>query len=270
MVHGFLYGLRVQLAVRMMESRCPACGSGCGHDDVELWGNKLLACNSCGSWHARGTNAADYDAVYTTPEYQDAQQRALARVSDWSTLVHHATYAPFFENSLTESSGDNLLLDVGCGVGRFLRAAQTQGWKVRGIDVSEEAIISGKIGADFAMSTESLSEIAASGVRFNAVTAFEVLEHLTQPINLISDMMHVLKPGGRVFCTVPNRESASVVSTNRPDWLPPIHLQFFTAMGVRRLFERAGVQEVETGFISPGSPPDPIGIWVTGRAPGRL
>jgi SAM-dependent methyltransferase len=157
---------------------------------------------------------------------------------------------------------------------------------VKGIDVSETAIRIGKENSSLVMSTESFSDLAASGASFDVVTAFEVLEHLETPVRFVSEAMSLLKPGGHFFCTVPNRCSPTVLATNRPDWLPPIHLQFYTEPGLTRLLKRAGLTSVCTGLIS-SEPrarggrlrriadalkgrsgevrPDPLGIWAFGR-----
>ena len=113
------------------------------------------------------------------------------------------------------------------------------------------------------------------------MTAFEVLEHVREPVELVKSAMALLHNGGWFFCTVPNRESPTVLKTRRPDWLPPVHLQFFTQMAMQQLLERAGGRNVRTGFVEvrtqqsrvmrrirrvlkPFLPParlDPLGIW---------
>ncbi len=173
------------------------------------------------------------------------------------------------------------LLDVGCGVGRFLVAARSAGWETRGIDVSKKAVEIGRCGAGLELSCDTIEQIYRAGDRFSAVTAFEVLEHVQEPNEFVQSALSLLNEGNWFFCTVPNRESPTVLKTIRPDWLPPVHLQFFTEQALRRLLERAGGENVRTGFVVAdsmsaslrgkamrltkrlllGARPDPLGIW---------
>jgi SAM-dependent methyltransferase len=231
-------------------------------------------------WSWRKDTSADYDRVYESAEYEEAQVNPLKAAVDPEEFLRHSTYAPFFRE-IPMKTGDSLL-DVGCGVGRFLIAARSVGWKTRGIDVSKKAVEIGVSETGLELSCESLEELQAAKNRFHAVTAFEVLEHVREPVELIRAAFELLHDGGWFFCTVPNRESRTVQTIQRPDWLPPVHLQYYTRLAIERLLERAGGRNIRTGFItnrrhprrlrgkvryalerlfSPQARVDPLGIW---------
>lgn len=243
---------------------CPACGAAAVGTADHL-GYQLATCDDCGLWFWPQRNSADYEAVYETPEYQEVQTAELESAADPSEFVGHPTYASFFRE-VPYANGVRLL-DLGCGVGRFLRAAHSLGWDVRGIDASARAIEIGSRTARFPMSTETLEQLRDAGAKFDVVTAFEVLEHLEQPVETLRSVLSVLPPAGRFFCTVPNRLSKMVQTTRRQDWLPPVHLQFFTVEAMGRLLDRVGFQDIRTGFVWGDAWP-PIGL--SGRAVRRL
>lgn len=203
----------------------------------------------------------------------------LQNERDFSRFTRFITFRPFFQQ-VVQTPG-KALLDVGCGVGRFCQAAYSQGWNVTGIDISNTAIEIGQRYAAFPMRAANLAEIAAEPVRFDVVTAFEVMEHLTQPVSFLSQIRDVLGPSGEVFCTVPHWDCEGVRSATRPDWVPPIHLLFFTQAALRTLAERAGFRDITVGLIwtdplpdgfvdklrwvkrrLKGEPREPSGLWL--------
>jgi SAM-dependent methyltransferase len=118
------------------------------------------------------------------------------------------------------------------------------------------------------------------------ITAFEVLEHLSSPVAFLREAQRLLKPGGQAFVTVPNWECRTVQTSTRPDWLPPIHLLYFSEPALRRTGELAGFTRVSTGVIRadplPAAaaprlrwltrrvllrPREPLGLWLHGWLP---
>jgi SAM-dependent methyltransferase len=264
-------------------SSCPVCGASSTREDVELGGYRLYLCPSCTVRFAPDAfeERVDYDRVYRSAEYEGDQVRALESF-DGTQLAEHPTYRAFFDN-VPHPAGARLL-DVGCGVGRFCQAAYALGWDVTGTDVSALAIATGRKFARFPMRVETVEELIDQGDRFEVVTAFEVLEHLSAPVEFLSRVRQLLRPGGHAFCTVPNWHSALVRTTSRPDWIPPIHLLFFTGAALHRTAELSGLDSVTTGVIwsDPmpsrlGSrarwvarrilrrPREPLGLWVRAR-----
>jgi 2-polyprenyl-3-methyl-5-hydroxy-6-metoxy-1,4-benzoquinol methylase len=226
----------------------------------------------------------DYDGVYQTAEYESDQVRAL-KALDRKELAEHPTYRTFFEH-VPRFSGARLL-DVGCGVGRFCQGAYARGWDVTGIDVSALAIATGREFAPFPLRAARVEELINDREQFDVVTAFEVLEHLSAPVQFLSTVQRLLRPGGQLFVTVPNWNSSAVQNSTRPDWLPPIHLLFFTESALRRAAELSGLAKVTTGVIRSDPLPrgtlprarwlarrvllrrrEPLGLWMHGRLPG--
>ena len=131
-----------------------------------------------------------------------------------------------------------------------------------------------------------MEALIREGERFDVVTAFEVLEHLSSPLQFLASAQKLLRPGGHAFFTVPNWNCPSVRSSTRPDWLPPIHLLFFSGSALQRAGELSGLTQVTTGVIRSDPlprgiqprarwlarrvlmrPREPLGLWLHGRLP---
>lgn len=266
------------------ESDCPCCGASWDGEFEYIQTHKLLKCSYCGMLHVDFDTfqRPDYTQVYHTEEYKESIVNNLRETKNWSQFKDIATYTSFFDN-IHISHDKQTLLDIGCGVGRFCRAAYLEGWKVTGIDVSKTAIEIGSENVPFDLKCVTLEDyLLENKVAFDVITSFEVLEHLESPLDFTKSIYSILNTGGRFFCTVPNLDSPSVRHTTRKDWLPPIHILFFTAKSLEMLLLRAGFHSVKTGVILINEPsskgfksvrrsikkafgfakePNPLGIW---------
>ena len=133
------------------------------------------------------------------------------------------------------------MLEVGCASGGFLRRMSRRGWRVTGIERSEEA--AGACAALGYRVHAGTLETAPDGFgEFDLVVGWMVLEHLHDPVGGLEKLYSWTKPGGWLAVSVPNaacRERRWFGDA----WFPlhlPNHLFHFTPETLRRTLERAG------------------------------
>lgn len=157
-------------------------------------------------------------------------------------------------------SGGDSLLEIGCGEGWFLKAADAAGYAVRGLDYSEDGLKRFHPAfldrVTFGDALENLDALIEAGAAADACVMEHVLEHVTDPEGLLARLPRLLKPGGVVAITVPNdfsplqlaaRESGLI---DRDFWVaPPQHLNYFNADSLPKLMARLGF-EVRFAFAS--------------------
>lgn len=109
--------------------------------------------------------------------------------------------------NLIASHSDGLsILDVGCGKGDFVDAALDEGFKVEGIELAQPAVeIAQAFGLPVAKLDFFSSQIEESSR--DAITMFEVIEHLPDPIAFFRRAEMVVRPGGLIYMTTPNFNS---------------------------------------------------------------
>jgi SAM-dependent methyltransferase len=255
-----------------MNVSCPVCGHSGNKASVRLGGFRIVECLGCTHHYAADAmeQAVDYDAIYETLEYYEAQVREIENEQVLHSYRVHGTYRYFFEqNSVVINA---TLLDIGCGVGRFLHAAHQAGFSVSGIDISALAIRIGSNHASFSMRSMTLQELAASGERYDCITSFEVLEHLSKPLEFLIAMKSILTANGSVFVTVPNWNCKMVQQALRNDWIPPVHRNFFTKTSLAELGKRACFSSVVCGKILSDPLPQELSgrmWWMVRRMAGR-
>jgi 2-polyprenyl-3-methyl-5-hydroxy-6-metoxy-1,4-benzoquinol methylase len=100
------------------------------------------------------------------------------------------------------------LLDVGCGSGTLLGLLKQRGFQVRGFDSSAEAAQIAKSESDVDVIVGSrLQDAGFQDESFDLVTLFHVMEHVTDPRAVLSEVRRILRPSGRLVLQVPNIES---------------------------------------------------------------
>lgn len=108
------------------------------------------------------------------------------------------------------------LLEVGCGEGNFLKEAERY-FDVTGIDISEYAINKAKKILGNKVSVGNIERINLQSNYYDAIAAFNLLEHLENPKDVIKKLYSVLKKGGILMGSVPNNfgvvgKSATLIS----------------------------------------------------------
>jgi SAM-dependent methyltransferase len=151
--------------------------------------------------------------------------------------------------------GGGRLLDVGCGTGGFLAAAQGLGYSVTGLDFDEVGVQAARdrLQVDD-IHPWSLDEFIARRPHesFDVVSAFEVLEHQEDPRGFLASCAALVRPGGALVLSVPFRDRWP--RWNEPWDDPPHHLTRWSKRAIITGLTSVGLQPVElrTGWTATG------------------
>jgi len=138
--------------------------------------------------------------------------------------------------------GGRDILDIGCSVGDFLATMETRGWQPRGVepDSGAAAYAAERHGLD--VYNGFVEDAPYESASFDAVTMWEVLEHTAQPLATLRRVHDLLRPGGAVVLSVPNRSSlqSKIFGTY---WIGndfPRHYSVFSPRHMRQALRSAG------------------------------
>ena len=133
------------------------------------------------------------------------------------------------------------VLDFGCGWGFFLAAAKERAWQAHGLEpLPGHAVYArAKFGLD--VLTDTLRDDSFGAESLDAVTAFQVFEHIPDPAGDVQRLHRLLKPGGLILIEVPNIATWGVsILKDRHRHFVQDHLNFFSAETLSDLLTRNG------------------------------
>ena len=228
-----------------LESRpCGLCGSRFKRPFAVKFDLPVVACRWCGFVYAEPRLPEAELLKRYSPEYFRDEYLPIFRADrtgfDPDLVAGH--YEPYLNMAARGFIPGGRLLDVGCGAGFFLKAAERQGWEVEGIEISSAAAEYARTVLGLRVRLARLEEAAFPDSAFDVVTLLDTLEHLGDPLRTLSEVRRVLKPGGRIILNTPDIESASRRELGE-DWAvlsPAEHLSYFSARTLRRMLARAG------------------------------
>lgn len=110
-----------------------------------------------------------------------------------------------FDELITEDLHGKLVLDAGSGTGWFSKRACERGAEVTSMDVGEKILSEVEKKCHSKRVVGDVLNIDLASESFDFVMCTEVIEHTTSPLEALSELQRVLKPGGVLILTVPNR-----------------------------------------------------------------
>jgi ubiquinone/menaquinone biosynthesis C-methylase UbiE len=136
------------------------------------------------------------------------------------------------------------LLDIGCAVGDFLAFMRDKYlWQACGVEVSEHAANIARTHYGLDVFTGTLEEAEYADNSFDAVTMWDVLEHLHDPSATLREIQRILKPGGVLVFRVPNGDSidAKFFGSYWAGLDSPRHLYVYGKSTLKQLLENNGL-----------------------------
>lgn len=110
-----------------------------------------------------------------------------------------------YNELLTSDISNKRLLDAGCGTGWFSKAASDRGALVTSMDLGENLLSEVAKKCETERVAGSILEMPFKKNTFDLIVCSEVIEHVPDPEKAITELYRVLKPGGTLVLTTPNR-----------------------------------------------------------------
>ena len=146
--------------------------------------------------------------------------------------------------SLIDIFGDSMknpsILEVGSGLGYLTYSLNKAGYKTLGLDISREAVSKAKDRyGDFYEAGDLFIFSKEHPKRYDCIIMTELLEHIENPKGFIEVTLSMLKDGGSLIITTPNKTKSKKGIIWQSD-VPPVHLWWFSEKSIHMITESLG------------------------------
>lgn len=135
------------------------------------------------------------------------------------------------------------VLDIGCGDGASLLDIQKAGGEAYGTEYDKNVEpIAKELGLQIFFG--DVQDAPFQDSFFDVITLSQLLEHISDPIQFITDIQQKLKPGGSIIMAFPNRLGFNGTRSDRTwiNWHIPYHVNFFSNTSLQLLAEKTGME----------------------------
>ena len=227
---------------------CPICESKKINFFCEKKGYKLYKCFACQLvfiWPLPSNLADIYQASYFNGGLDDGKVNKFGYTDYESDKRAMEETFIIYLDKISRLTTGRKIFDVGAASGYFLDLARQADWQTSGAEISAYAAkIAGDKGHQIFLGNLENLKIKE---KYDAVTMWDVLEHLPDPKRYLKSIHNILSQDGILAINTINRSSywAKFWGKNWHAIIPPEHLFYYSTKSLKILLEASGFEILE-------------------------
>jgi 2-polyprenyl-3-methyl-5-hydroxy-6-metoxy-1,4-benzoquinol methylase len=239
---------------------CPLCAS----ETSEILAQQLrrgngmvrncLACDHGYLIQEQAVDAKEYYGEQYRQEYSHNAEAAATHAREIFRVYKNYQQARL-HHILPLLSASSRLLEVGASAGQFLSHVKHKVGEVNAIELDKAccAFMGSHLGID--ADAEFLENSRFADQTYDLVCAFQVIEHVEQPVTFLKTLKRATRKGGTIFIEAPNLRDPLLsvwdMSTYRKFFYHSAHLHYFTEASLTKVAREAGFRadQIEISFI---------------------
>jgi 2-polyprenyl-3-methyl-5-hydroxy-6-metoxy-1,4-benzoquinol methylase len=224
---------------------CTLCGGVNGLLFLEwVEGYQLYECDFCGAVSPnidRPGKESNIESIYDNEDYRKKFMRETHNQFNYRKSQYGQERYQYSIERLGLSNSARVL-DLGCGAGYFLSVLADKGIDYKGLEVAEH--LTEYCQSYHGLNVEPSNLEDEPDERYNLITMFDVLEHLSDPVKLLGVVKTKIKKGGYCIAYTPNIHSIGyeLMGSKQNTLLPFEHFCFFNTKSFDYLANKAGLK----------------------------
>lgn len=235
----------------------PACNN-CGSkrnkvvwDGLITWEHKgifrVVKCSACGLIYLNPRpTRAKIGNYYPKESYWGRDVAVNPTNADFKKEREYA-FGPIYDFVMKHKNKGSIL-DIGAGTGTFLSNFKELGWKVDGVELSNDAVKFSKKIFKIKLKIGDFFDHSFQTNYYDVATLNNALEHLYNPLETLKRAHKLLKKNGMIIITVPNVDSLGLKIFGKR-WhaiQPPRHLYHFSEKTLNEMLNKSGFKTIRT------------------------
>lgn len=219
------------------DRNCPVCDA---HNELELFykeGGRYVKCNECSMVYINPVFTDD-----ALEDYYRTNHDLQGEIVESDTEFYSGLYNKGLDGIEKVLQKRGQILDIGCSSGIFLDTAKGRDWKTFGVELNQtEAKYAQNKG--HIVFNDLLHRIDFD-TRFDAVSLWDVFEHLKNGEAYLNHLKNLLLPEGVIFLQIPSSDSLAAKilheKCNMFDGLE--HVNLYGVTTIKQLAEKCGLE----------------------------
>lgn len=233
-------------------ARCPVCGADT--ENASEWltvdGMPIVRCADCGMMYGANILEAVHDQERYTEDTLENMYITLKSNPEYESL--ETAKCRYVVNSIAKhvAPSEGAFLDIGASTGALVKQAKVAGWQAFGVEASAKQCDYAQdaglqvMKGHFPEVTREFSDAQFPG-KFSVISAFDILEHMTDPGDFLSYVDKILSDNGVLAIQVPNVDSLLVRLEGADNSSVCLgHWSYFSGKTLSHLLEKFGYRTV--------------------------
>lgn len=219
---------------------CPLClGNGKERYFISDYNYRIVQCQRCKFVYENPRPILDdLFTLYDTAYFDHLTDNAVRNLEITKLNLSDINFDEY-ENGLLDKG--KRILDVGCEKGTFLKYMQERGWSCYGVELGDEAYNMASKNKALKVYHGELVDANFKSDFFHVIHLGNVIEHVSNPLEVLKECHRILKEGGLLIVVTPNYGSISRLlwGSARRDFIA-IHVCFFSKKTLKRTLVEIG------------------------------